>query len=87
MDKKMSLRQKCSVNLAKRVILFKRTLRQWFYYAGLKYLQTHSLTDAQEVFLEDITEFFIKAIDKIETDEEFLKSTELQPVSIKKKVR
>ena len=68
--------------LAKNVLLFKDTLRQWFYFAGLRYLQTHELSDAQEKFLEEMTEFYIKYMDSIENDENFFAKRELQALDI-----
>lgn len=79
---KLSLQQKSIKDLAKRVILFKRTLKQWFYFAGLRYLQSHSLNDIQEKFLEEFTDFLVEYVDSVST-EEFLKRKELTSVKIK----
>lgn len=82
MLKKLSLRQKSIKDLAERVIVFKRTLKQWFYFAGLRYLQTHKLNDFQETLLEEFTDFIIKYMDSIDT-EEFYKREELTSVKVK----
>ena len=80
--KKLSLRQKSVKDLAKRVIVFKRTLKQWFYFASLRYLQTHELNDMQEAFLEDFTDFLVEYMDNVDTDE-FFKRKELSYIEIK----
>ena len=69
MIEKISLQQKSARNLAKRVLLFRRTLEQWFYFAGIKYMQTHKLTDNQESTIEDFTDFIVEFMDKIDSDE------------------
>ena len=79
---KLSLRQRSVLDLLKRVKFFKKTIKQWFYYAGLKYLKTHKLTDAQESFLEDITDFFVEYMDDVENDKDFLKKAELEPIEL-----
>ena len=78
---KLSLRQKCNRDLAKRVFIFKKTLKQWFYHAGLKYFKTHMLTEPQELVLEDFTDFIVEYMDKVDTDE-FLEKEKLQPVDL-----
>ena len=79
---KLSLRQRSVLDLLKRVKFFKKTIKQWFYYAGLKYLKTHKLTDVQESFLEDITDFFVEYMDNVENDKDFLKKAELEPIEL-----
>ena len=83
-EKKKSLRYKSNIDLAERVFAFKRTLRQWFYFAGLKYLQTHNLTDTQEATVEDFSDFVIKSMDTVEKDNNFLEKVELEPVKLPK---
>lgn len=79
---KFSIQQKSAIDLAERVLLFKRTIKQWIYYAGLKYMQKHKLSDSQESFLEDITDFFVEYIDDIENDKDFFKRTRLSSVDL-----
>lgn len=79
---KLSLRQRSVVDLTTRVKTFKKTIKQWFYYAGLKYLKTHKLTEPQETFLEDITDFFVEYMDNVENDKDFLKRAELEPINL-----
>lgn len=79
---KLDLRQRSVVDLVSRVKFFKKTLKQWFYYAGLIYLKTHKLTDSQEAFLEDITDFFVEYMDNVEKDKNFLKKINLDPVDL-----
>lgn len=83
----MSLRHRCNVDLAERVLLFKSTIKRWFYYASLKYLQTHNLSDDQEIFLSEITDCYLRYMDKIESDSDFLKEVKLPPVNPVKRVR
>ena len=45
----MSLRQKSVLDLIRRVKPLKKTIKQWFYHAGMKFLQGRQLTDEQEV--------------------------------------
>ena len=79
---KLSVRQRSVADLAKRVLVFKRTIKQWVYYAGLKYLQKNKLTEPQEAFLADITDFFVEYIDEIEKDKDFLKKMDIGAVSL-----
>ena len=81
----MGLRERVSLDLANRVLAFKRTIKQWFYYAGLKYLQTHKLSDVEETVLENITDYLVESIDKMEEDEEFLRKIKLTPVKLPEK--
>ena len=84
--KELSLRQKSILDLVRRVIPMKSTIRQWFYHAGIKFLQEHpNLTDEQELFLEEVTDFFVDNLDRIEHDKSFLKKMELEPIQIHKK--
>ena len=79
---KLSLRQRSVLDLSKRVQFFKKTIKQWIYYAGLVYLKGHKLTEPQEAFLEDITDFFVEYMDNIENDKDFLKKAELEPIEL-----
>lgn len=79
---KLSVRQRSVADLAKRVFAFKRTIKQWVYYAGLKYLQKNKLTEPQEAFLADLTDFFVEYIDEIEKDKDFLKKADLDPIKL-----
>ena len=73
---KLSLRQRCTRDLGERISAIKGTMKQWFFHAGIKYLQTHSLSENQELALEDFTDFIVEYMDKVDT-EEFLKKEEL----------
>lgn len=83
--KELSLRQKSVLNLIRRVIPLKKTIKQWFYHAGMKFLETHQLTDEQEVFLEEVTDFFVENLEEITEDSKFLKKAELGPIVLPKK--
>ena len=81
----LSLRQKSVLDLIRRVIPLKNTIKQWFYHAGMKFLQTHELTDEQEVFLEEVTDFFVGNLEELEEDVKFLKKIELGPIQLPEK--
>ena len=83
--KELSLRQKSVLDLVRRVIPMKKTIKQWFYHAGMKFLQSRELTDEQEVFLEEVTDFFVENLEKIEEDRSFLKRVDLGPIQLPKK--
>ena len=83
----LSLRQKSVLDLIRRVIPMKKTIKQWFYHAGMKFLQTHELTDDQENFLEEVTDFFVENLDEIEEDIKFFKKAELGPIQLPKNVK
>lgn len=83
--KELSLRQKSVLDLIRRVIPLKKTIKQWFYHAGMKFLQTHELTDEQEVFLEEVTDFFVENLEELEEDTKFLKKIELGPIKLPEK--
>lgn len=85
MAKRFSLRQRSNFDLVKRVRMFKRTLKQWIFYAGIKFLKTHKLTDIEEKLLEDVTDFFVEYIDKVEEDKEFLTKVKLPPIKLPEK--
>ena len=50
--------------------------------AGMKFLQSHQLTDEQEVFLEEVTDFFVENLEELEDDIKFVKKIELGPVQL-----
>lgn len=83
--KELSLRQKSVLDLIRRVIPMKKTIKQWFYHAGMKFLQSHQLTDEQETFLEEVTDFFVENLDELEEDIKFLKKVELDPIKLPEK--
>lgn len=78
--KELSLRQKSVLNLIRRVIPLKKTIKQWFYHAGMKFLETHQLTDEQELFLEEVTDFFVENLEEITEDPKFWKKSKLDPI-------
>lgn len=82
----LSLRQKSVLDLVKRVSAIKGIVKRWFYYAGMKFLQEHdNLTDEQELFLEEVTDFFVENIENIEHDKTFLKRIEMGPIDLSKR--
>lgn len=82
---KRTLKEKQLQLMAKEVLELKSTIRKWYNYTGIKYLQEHQLTDEQELFLEDITDYIVNAIDRLENDENFLKSIVLPSVKLPQK--
>ena len=82
--KELSLRQKSVMDLIRRVKPLKKTIKQWFYHAGMKFLQSHQLTDEQEVFLEEVTDFFVENLEELEEDIRFVKKVELGPIELPK---
>ena len=78
----MDLYKRCAEDLACRVLLFKRTLKQYFYHACLKYLQTHKVSDVEEAFLEKLTTYFIQSINTIDKDESFLEKVKNKPIEL-----
>ena len=82
----LSLRQKSVLDLVKRVSAIKGIVKRWLYYAGMKFLQEHdNLTDEQELFLEEVTDFFVENIENIEHDKTFLKKIEMGPIDLSKR--
>lgn len=82
---KLSLRQKSVLDLGNRVLLLKSTIKQWFFHAGMKFLQGRELTEEQEAFLAEFTDFITDSIDRIEQDKSFLKKATLGPIQLPKK--
>lgn len=62
----MNMRQKRELNLMKRVIPVKKTIKDWYYHVGMKFINSRQFKDEEEAFLEEITEFFVSALDNIE---------------------
>ena len=48
----------------------------------MKFLQSHELTDDQEVFLEEVTDFFVQNLEELEVDSKFFKKAELAPLQL-----
>ena len=83
----MSLRQKSVLDLIRRVKPLKKTIKQWFYHAGMKFLQVNQLTDEEELFLEKVTDFYVENLEELEEDIKFLKKIELGPIQLPNKKR
>jgi hypothetical protein len=82
---KLSLRQKSVLDLIRRVKPLKKFIKQWFYHAGMKFLQANQLTDEEEVFLEKVTDFYVDNLEEIDADVKFLQRAELGPVQLPNK--
>ena len=78
----LSLRQKETADLVRRVQTVKELAKRWFYYAGIRFLQSRQLTDDQEAFLEEVTDFFIDNLTNIENDRTFMKKIKLDPIKL-----
>ena len=85
MTTNLSLRQKSVFDLVKKVTALKNIIRRWFYYAGFKFIQEKNLTEEQEAFLEEVTNFFLENLDHIEEDRSFLRKIELAPIKLPNK--
>lgn len=62
----MNMRQKRDLNLMRRVVPVRKTIRDWFYHAGIKFVNSRQLTDLEENFLEEVTDFYMNILDNIE---------------------
>lgn len=62
----MNMRQKRDLNLMKRVIPVKKTIKDWYFHAGMKFMNSRQLKDNEEEFLEEVTEFYMNILDNIE---------------------
>ena len=82
---KRTLREKEMLLMGRSVLELKDTMKKWYNHAGIRFLQTRQLTDEQEEFLEDITEFINDSIDKLEEDESFVRNVLLPPVEFPQK--
>ena len=82
---KLSLRQKSVLDLIRRIKPLKKFIKQWFYHAGMKFLQANQLTDEEELFLEKVTDFYINNLEEIDEDAKFLQRVELGPVQLPNK--
>ena len=87
MKEMMSLRQKSVLDLIRRVKPLKKTIKQWFYHAGMKFLQVNQLTDEEELFLEKVTDFYVENLEELEEDIKFLKKIDLGPIQLPNKKR
>lgn len=70
--------------MANDVLKFKDAAKKWYNHACIKYMQDRELTDEQEAFLEEISEFITNAIDTLEGDSSFLRKILLPPVKLPK---
>ena len=84
---KLSLRQKSVLDLIRRVKPLKKTIKQWFYHAGMKFLQANQLTDEEEAFLEKVTDFYVENLEELEEDMKFLQKIDLGPIQLPNKKR
>lgn len=75
-----SLKQKSIIDLIESVIPMKHVIKRWFHHAGMKFLQSRQLTDEQEKFLEEITDFYSDNLENIERDKSFLKKIEFEEI-------
>ena len=62
----MNMRQRRDLDLMKRVIPVRKTIKDWYYHAGIKFINSRQFTDVEEAFLEEVTEFFTSVLDNIE---------------------
>lgn len=85
----LSLRQKSMMDLVGRVAPLKKIIKEWFYHAGMEFLRNRQLSDEEEVFLEEVTDFFVENLDGIEENKAYLERGKLEPIKlpVKKKIK
>ena len=71
--------------MAQEVLQVKNIIKKWYSFVGIKYLQEHQLTDEQEELLCDITDYVTDSIERLETDDNFLKATVLPSIQLPQK--
>lgn len=85
MTEKLSLKERANYEMVKRLIPVKETIKRWFCRAGMKFLQSHQLTDEQWTFLEDVTDFYMDNLENIEKDNNFIKKVVLPEIKLPNK--
>ena len=85
MTEKLSLRERATYDIVRRLHPIKELVKKWYYHAGMKFLQNRTLTDEQEFFLEDVTDFFIENLENIEKDKSFIRKVVLDPIKLPEK--
>ena len=85
MTEKLSLKERANYEMVKRLIPVKEAVKKWFCRAGMKFLQSHQLTDEQWTFLEDVTDFYMDNLENIEKDNNFIKKVVLPEIKLPNK--
>lgn len=85
MTEKLSLKERANYEMVKRLIPVKEAVKRWFCRAGMKFLQSHQLTDEQWTFLEDVTDFYMDNLENIEKDTSFIKKVVLPEIKLPNK--
>ena len=62
----MNVRQKRDLDLMKRIIPVRKVIKDWYYHAGMKFINSRQFNDLEEAFLEEVTDFFIDNLENIE---------------------
>ena len=62
----MNIKQRRDLDLMRRVIPVKKTIKDWFFHAGMKFMNSRQFKDEEENFLEEVTEFYMSVLDNIE---------------------
>lgn len=62
----MNMKQRRDFDLMRRVIPIKKTIKDWYFHAGMKFLNSRQFKDDEEAFLEEVTEFYMDILDNIE---------------------
>ncbi len=78
----LSLRQKEKLNLIGSLKMLKNATRRWFFYAINGFLRGRELTDEQEAFLDEVSEYLLNNLETIENDRNFIKKAELSPLIV-----
>ena len=69
----MNLKFKRDLYLVRQIKPIRDIIKGWYNKAGMKFLASRKLQDVEEQFLEEVTEFFLNNLDRIdETEKEIL---------------
>lgn len=62
----MNVKHRRDLDLMRRVISVRKVIKDWYYHAGMKFINSRQFKDEEEAFLEEVTEFFINNLENIE---------------------
>ena len=65
----MNLKFKRDLYLVRQVRPIKEIIKGWYNKVGMKFLASRNLQDLEEDFLEEVSEFFLKDLEKIDEQE------------------
>ena len=62
----MNVKHRRDLDLMRRVIPVRKVIKDGYYHAGMKFINSRQFKDEEEAFLEEVTEFFINNLENIE---------------------